>query len=125
MTELLYKDEVFQIVGVCMEVHRTLGYGFLEVVYKDAIEIETNEDGIPYEREKGFDIYYKNEKLGRRFYADFFMFDKIITEIKTSSEGISEAYIAQTLNYMKASNTKLGLIINFGHKLEFKRIILE
>ncbi len=107
-----------------MEVHKTLGYGFLEVVYKDAIEIEINEEDVPYEREKGFDIYYKNEKIGRKFYADFFMFDKIITEIKTSAEGISEAYIAQTLNYMKASNTKLGLIINFGHKLEFKRIIL-
>ena len=124
MSELLYKEEVYIIVGICMEVHRTLGFGFLEVVYKDAIEIETNEVEIPYEREKCFEIYYKNEKLARHFYADFFMFNKIITEIKTSAKGISNEYVAQTLNYMKASNTKLGLIINFGYTLEFKRIIL-
>ena len=124
MPELLLGSETYKIVGICMAVHRELGFGFSEVIYKDAIQIEAEQEGIPLQREKQLDIYYKGRKIAHRFFVDFVMYDNIITEIKCSSEGIAPEHINQTLNYMKAANTGLGLVVNFGHKLEFKRVIL-
>ena len=107
-----------------MEVHRTLGHGFLEVVYKDAIDWELRQSDIIYEREKEFTINYKEVTLPHRFYADFFIHDKIILEVKAAEGGIADLQIAQTLNYLKASNCKIGLLINFGRgKLEYRRPI--
>ena len=107
-----------------MEVHNYLGYGFLEVVYKDAAEIEFTDCHINFEREKKFDINYKGVILSRKFHADFFVMDKIILEIKATKDGISNEYITQTLNYLKISGCKLGLIVNFGKSsLEYKRLI--
>lgn len=124
MTNLLYKEEVYDIVGICMDVYNTLGYGFLEVVYKDAMEIEFIEKEMEQQREKEFPIIYKGRKLKRTFFADFSIFDKIIVEVKTNTDGITEDAIAQTLNYLKASGYRIGLIINFGkRKLEYKRVI--
>ncbi|MBM4166280.1 MAG: GxxExxY protein [Ignavibacteria bacterium] len=124
MSELIYKDESYQIVGVCMEVHRQLGKGFLEIVYKDAIEYEFQKRNIPFEREKEFLIHYKEITLPHKFFADFVAFDKIILEVKCGS-GIAEEHISQTLNYLAVSKLKLGLIVNFGKEsLETKRIVL-
>jgi GxxExxY protein len=78
MTELLLKEESFKIIGLCMEVHRELGPGFQEIVYKDALEFELKEARIAYEREKGFKIHYKKIVLERRFYADFIVYDQMI-----------------------------------------------
>src|SRR5699024_7515985 len=113
MSNIIYKEESYRIIGKCMEVHKQLGMGFLEVVYKDALELEFRKAGIPFEREKKYDIYYKGQRLFHHFYADFVVFDKIILEIKGVS-GIADEFIAQTLNYLKASDNKLGLIVNFG-----------
>ena len=125
MANLLYKEEVYDIIGVCMTFYNTLGYGFLEIVYKDAMEIEFLENEMSNAREREFPIIYKGTILKRSFFADYLLFDKIIVEVKTNSNGITEDAIAQTLNYLKASGNRVGLIINFGkRKLDYKRLIL-
>ncbi|MEW6507579.1 MAG: GxxExxY protein [Bacteroidota bacterium] len=124
MSELIYKDEAFQIIGICMEVHRILGGGFLEIVYKDALEYEFRKKGIYYEREKQFDIQYKEIILPHKYYADFTIGNEIILEVKAVNE-IPDEFIKQTINYLAVSNYKLGLIINFGRdKLLYKRVVL-
>lgn len=124
MIDLLYKDEVYEIIGVCMEVHRELGKGFSEIVYKDAIEYECRKKQLDYSREKEYKINYKDIVLLHKYFADFVMFEKIILEVK-SCEGIVQDHIGQTLNYLAASKLKIGLIVNFGkNSLEYKRIIL-
>ena len=116
MTNLLYKEEVYDIVGICMDVYNTLGYGFLEVVNKDAMEIEFIEKEKEHQREKEFPIIYKGRKLKRTFFTDFLLFDKVIVEVKANADGIPDDAIAQTINYLKASGKRVGLIINFGKK---------
>ena len=124
MINLIYKDEVYDIIGICMNVYNNLGYGFLEVVYKDAMEIEFIENQIEHIREQELPIIYKGKKLKRTFFTDFTLFDKIIGEAKSSGEGLNDEAVAQTLNYLKASGNRIGLIINFGkRKLEYKRAI--
>ncbi len=123
MTELIYKEEFYKIIGICMEVHRQLGRGFLEIIYKDALEYEFRKNNIPYEREKGYEIPYKEIILQHKYYADFVVFDKIILEIKAVN-GIIDEFIKQTLNYLSASNNKLGIIVNFGEdSLKYKRLV--
>ena len=124
MNNILYKNEMYEIVGLCMEVHNYLGHGFLEIVYKDALEIEFRENRVMYGREKEFAIKYKQHTLTRKFYSDFFVMDRIIVEIKSTKEGLSNDNIPQTLNYLKASGCKIGLVVNFGKSsLEYKRLI--
>lgn len=124
MNNLLHEDETYKLIGVCMEVHRTLGKGFLEIVYKDAIECECKKKRYQYEREKEFLVHYKDFVLPHKFYADFVVFDKIILEVK-SCDGIANEFIAQIINYLAASKLRVGLITNFGKdSLEYKRIAL-
>lgn len=118
-----HTDLTYQIIGICMEVHRQLGHGFLEKVYKEAIEIEAGSKDLNFCREKKYDIWYKGLLLSHKFYADFVVEENIIVEIKAAEGAISDENIAQTLNYLKASGCKVGLIINFGRKsLEYKRL---
>ena len=125
MSGLIYKEESYQIIGKCFEVHNNLGPGFLEIVYKDAIEYEFRKAGIPYEREKEYVVNYKDIILPHKFYADFIVFDRIILEVKAVS-GIADEFIALAINYLKVSENKLALIVNFGElKLNSKRIVLE
>jgi GxxExxY protein len=122
--ELIYKDEAYKIIGKCMEVHNNLGAGFLEIVYKDALELEFRRSGINYEREKEYVVNYKGVILPHRFYADFIVMDKIILEVKASS-GIADEHVAQAINYLKVSENRLALIVNFGEiKLSYRRIVL-
>lgn len=115
------EDETYQIIGICMEVHRNLGPGLLEIVYKDALELEFKENNIPFEREKEFMIEYKGKILPHKFYADFVVNDDIILEIKAIKE-FSNEHVAQILNYMKLSNSEIGLLVNFQNKsLQHKR----
>jgi GxxExxY protein len=117
------KDENYEIVGLCMEVHRLLGTGLLEIVYKDALEIEFKNHNIPYVREKEYTVEYKGIILPHRFYADFVVYNDIILEVKSVKE-ISNDHLAQTLNYMKLANTPVGIIANFQNKsLVHKRLI--
>jgi GxxExxY protein len=106
-----------------MEVHRLLGPGLLEIIYKDALEIEFKNHNIPYQREKEFSIEYKGIILPHKFYADFIVYDDLILEVKSVKE-ISNNHLAQTLNYMKLADTPIGIIANFQNKsLVHKRLI--
>lgn len=123
MTQVRYKLESYQIIQKCYEVHNKLGPGFLEVVYKDALEYEFKNSNILFQREKQYEITYKEVKLPHSFFADFIVFDNIILEIKAVS-AIREEFIAQSINYLKASQNKLALLVNFGEpRLAFKRIV--
>ena len=124
LMEIYYKEEAYQIVGICMEVHRTLGHGFSEIVYKDAIEYEFNKHEIHYEREKEYVVPYKNVILSHRFFADFVVFGDIILEIKATEGGICDEFISMLINYLKVSACRVGLLVNFGRKsLEHKRYV--
>lgn len=91
--ELYKQGENYKIVGLCMEVHRILGSGLLEIVYKDALEIEFRKNNISFEREKEFLIEYKGNILPHKFYANFIVYDEIILEIKSVKE-IGNEHIA-------------------------------
>jgi len=122
--QVLYKDESYAIIGACMEVHKTLGNGFLEAVYQEALEIEFALRGIPCQREKVLPIDYKGHTLKKGYIADFVCYDKIVLEIKSQRELIADN-ASQVLNYLNASGYKLGLLVNFGERsLKQKRIIL-
>jgi GxxExxY protein len=124
MNEIYLKEEAYGIIGCCMEVHKTLGKGHSEIVYGDALEYEFNKNNIPFSREKKFSINYKEIILPHYYYADFLLFDEIILEIK-AIEKLSSSEIKQTLNYLAASQNKLGLLVNFGEdSLAYKRVIL-
>ena len=121
---LLYKDEVYQIIGAAMEVHKVLGPGFLEAVYQEALEIEFTLRGIPFESYKNLKIPYKESVLKKCYEADFVVFEKIIVEIKALDSIISKNK-AQIINYLKATKLRLGVLINFGEEsLVWKRFVL-
>ena len=118
------QKESCQIIGICMEVHRILGRGLLEIVYKDAIEYEFKNKGIPFEREKKYEVEYKGIILPHYFFADFVVSDEIILEVK-SQKGIVDEHYSWVINYLAISKCSLGLIINFGeNSLATKRVIL-
>ncbi len=123
MTDLIYKDEAYELTGICMEVHNHLGPGLLEIIYKEAIEWELDSRLIQYEREKEFPVYYKGVLLRKRFNVDFVVYDKIVLEVK-ARETIVNDDIAQVIYYLKLSGCRLGIIVNFGRsKLEIKRLV--
>ncbi|MDZ4794726.1 MAG: GxxExxY protein [Bacteroidota bacterium] len=118
------KNKTYEIFGLCMEVQRTLGFGFSEIIYKDAMQIEFECKKLLFIREPELSIQYKGKKLQHRFSADFICHNEIIIEAKTSEKGITYDHIAQVLNYLRVSGNTLGLIINFGkRRLEYKRLI--
>jgi GxxExxY protein len=124
LNEPIYKQESYEIISVCMEVHKTLGYGFLEAVYQEALAIEFEIRGIPFIKEPRLQIHYKGQLLQKEYQADFICFDKIILEVKALSTMSSE-HIAQTLNYLKITHFKLALLANFGEQsLKYKRLVL-
>lgn len=124
MADLIFKEESFKIVGVCMKIHSELGMGLKEINYKDAMEIEFIDEQVPYEREKKFTVKYKGKTLRNPYVADFIVYDAIVLEIK-SAAAISEAHMAQALSYLAVAKLKLALVINFGERsLTWKRIIL-
>ena len=115
MTEILFKEESFKIIGIYMEIHRELGMGFKEVNYKEALEIELKEKVIPFHREKRFKVCYKGKVLAHPYIADFVVYNSIVLEIK-SATSIIDSFVAQTISYLKASEMHLGIIVNFGEK---------
>jgi len=123
MTEILFKEESYKIIGACMEVHKKLGSGFLESVYSEALEIEFKKANIPYEREKKLPVFYENQPLKKYFRADFVCYNSIILELKATKFSV-DADRQQTLNNVKATKFKLGILINFGTpSLTYKRIV--
>ena len=125
MSELFFKDEVYAITGAMFEVYKTLGTGFLEPVYQEALSIEFVRKGVPFEREKPLELFYKDVRLEKRYVADFVCFDQIILELKVLPK-LTNIEMAQLLNYLKITKTKLGILSNFGAtpRLEWKRYVL-
>ena len=122
--DLIYRDECYLIVGCCMEVHKRLGCGFKEAVYQEALEMEFIENALDFVREKRLRIQYKGQLLKKEFSPDFVCFDKIVLELKAASE-LTEIHQSQLFNYLKASNLRLGILVNFGTpSIQFKRFIL-
>jgi len=123
MADIIYKEESYKIIGACMKVHKKLGSGFLESVYSEALEIEFKNVGIPYEKEKKLPILYDDKPLNKFFRADYICYDKIIVELKATNYTV-DANKKQTLNNVKATNFKLGLLINFGMpSLKYYRLV--
>jgi len=125
MSDLLFKDEVYAIVGSMFEVYKTLGTGYLEAVYQEALAIEFTSRGIPFEREHRLSIYYKDVILEKWYAPDFVCFGQIILELKVMSR-LTNIEVAQLLNYLKITKMRLGLLANFGSmpQLEWKRYIV-
>jgi len=123
MSSIILKEESHQLVGICMEIHRELGMGFKEIIYKDALEYEFKSRKIKFIREKEFKIQYKDIILPHRYYADFIIHDSIILEVKASYMIVNN-FVTQTINYLKASGLQLGIIANFGEKsFSSKRVV--
>ena len=123
-SDLLLKDEVYAIIGAAMEVHTILGHGFLENVYQEALEIELTDRKIPFVAQSNLPIFYKEQQLSKPYIADLFVYDRIIVEMKALSR-LDSSHDAQVINYLKASRSPLGLLINFGTpSLQWKRLVL-
>ena len=125
MAELMYEDETYAIKGAVFEVYKTLGAGFLEAVYQESLEEELKLRGIPFESQSEIRISYKGKELRQFYKADIVCFGKIILELKAVSNLLPE-HSAQLFNYLRATKTNLGLLVNFGHYpgVEIKRIDL-
>lgn len=109
------------IIGASMEVHRTLGNGFQEVIYQRALAIEFQIRDIPFSREHVMQIHYKGNDIGTRR-VDFFVAEKIMVELKAVIN-LEDVHLAQAMNYVEAYELDIGLLINFGAKsLQFKRV---
>lgn len=122
--KLIYKNESYKIIGFCMEVHKTLGKGFSEIIYKEALEYEFKQNSISYIREASCAIPYKGIVLKKGFNTDFILFDKIVLEVK-AIECLTKSDMRQTLNYLAATTFKLGILVNFGEdSLVSKRVVL-
>ena len=123
MPELIYKEEVYTIVGAAMEVYNVLGSGFLEAVYQEALELELMYREIPFESQKELHISYKEQFLRKTYIADFVVLGKVIVEIKALNL-LTTLEQAQLLNYLKVTGFKVGVLLNFGAegKLEWKRM---
>lgn len=124
MAQLLFKEEVYSIIGAAIEVHRELGDGFLEAVYQEALEMELTDRAIPFEAQKPLPIYYKKRRLSKEYIADLVCYGKIIVELKALNT-LTQKEEAQILNYLKATGLRVGLLINFGSagRLEWQRFI--
>ena len=121
--ELLFKDEAYQVVGAAIEVLNTLGHGFLEKPYEQAMIIELGLRNVPVKQQPRFNVSYKGNLIGE-YIPDLLVYDKIIVEMKTI-EYITAKERSQVLNYLKATGLSLGLILNFGKaKLEWERLVL-
>lgn len=118
------KEKTYEIIGAALEVHKILGPGFLEAVYHEALEIEFDLRGIPYESHRPIKIPYKERILDQPYEADFLVYSEIIVEIKALNQLIGKHH-AQVINYLKATKIKVGLLINFGEmSLVWKRFVL-
>lgn len=126
MTNVLYRDESYRIIGACFEVYNQIGSGFGEAVYQESLALEFQLQGIPFVAQPKIELQYKGHVLEQFFRPDFICFDKIIVEIKALAKLI-EINKAQALNYLNATMFELVLLINFGSypKLDYQRIVKE
>jgi GxxExxY protein len=124
MSEILYKEESYKIIGACFEVYKQKGVGFTEPIYQECLQIELSLQGIPFVAQPELLLEYKGIELAQYFKPDFICFEKIIVELK-ALEKLVDVHRAQTLNYLNATGFDLALLVNFGHfpKLEYERLV--
>ena len=124
MPEILFKKESYKIMGACFEVYKEKGNGFLEPVYQECLEIELGLQSIPFAPQPELQLSYKGKARTQTYKPDFSCFDTIIVEIKAVSQ-LTNEHRAQVHNYLKATDMRLGLLVNFGHhpKVEWERIV--
>ena len=120
---MLHEETTEKIIKAYYKVYNTLGHGFLEKVYENAMAIELRKMGFKVNKQKNIKVYYESEEVGD-YFADLLIDDLIIVELK-ATEGICENHEAQLTNYLKATTIELGLLLNFGKKPEFKRKIFH
>jgi GxxExxY protein len=122
--KLIYAEEAYEIQGAIFEVYKVIGCGFLEAVYQECLEKEFTLQDIPFESQIELKIDYKGQILKQTYKPDFICFDKIIVEIKAVKE-LTKEHQAQVINYLRATDMRLGLLVNFGSypKVEIKRLI--
>ena len=125
MSEIVYKDESYRIMGACFEVYKEMGCGFLEAVYQDCLERELAERAIPFCPKKELQLTYKGKLLEQTYIPDVTCYEKIILELK-AVKSLCDEHRAQVHNYLKATGFRLGLLVNFGHfpKVEYERIVV-
>jgi len=125
MTEIIYREESYQLMGACFEVYREKGCGFLEAVYQECLELELADRGIPFVAQQPLQLSYKGRPLRQSYQPDLICFGRIVVELKAVSQ-LSDEHRAQMQNYLRASGHRLGLLVNFGHfpKIEAERIAL-
>lgn len=121
MSSLLHKKITDAVLKAYYDVYNDLGYGFLEKVYQNAMYLELKSLGYKVEVQKQIKVYFRNQLVGE-YYADILIEDKIIIELK-ACELLMNVHIAQLMNYLKATEVEVGLLLNFGEEPEFKRII--
>ena len=122
--KVFYPQESYKIIGCAMKVHSTLGCGFTEKVYQDALSVKFERQGIPFQREQELNVMYENIKLPSTFKPDFISFDKIIVELKAVKE-LDDMHRSQTYNYAKVARYKLAILINFGESsLIYERFVV-
>lgn len=121
MEEYLHKELTSKIIQVFYKVYNTLGYGFLEKVYENAMRVELIKMGISVEQQKNIKVYYESEMVGD-YFADLLIEELVIVELK-AAENICEEHEAQLLNYLKATDIEVGLLLNFGKIPEVRRKI--
>ena len=125
MPELIFQEEAYAIVGAAMDVYYTMGVGFVEPVYHSAMIVELDRRRIPFESEKELELYYKDIKLEKKYFADFVCYSQIVVELKVVPR-ITNIEVAQLNNYLKITRHRLGLLVNFGARptLEWKRYVI-
>lgn len=115
--------QTYAIIGACMTVHRTLGHGFLEAVYQEALAIEFSRSNVPFIRGPRLHVFYDGNRLATYYEADFICYGSIVLELKAVS-GLDSAHVSQVINALKATCHERGLLVNFGApRLQFKRLI--
>jgi len=124
MSELIYPEESYAVVGACFEVYNAMGCGFLESVYQECLRIEFMHQGIPFAEHPQLKLEYRGQRLKQSYSPDFTCYDKIIVEIKAAT-GLSNQNRAQVFNYLSATGYRLGMLVNFGAhpKLVYERIV--
>jgi GxxExxY protein len=125
MSEIIYPEQSYKIMGACFEVYKEKGCGFLEAVYQECMELEFSDQGIPFNSQQKLNLTYKGRSLKQTYEPDFVCYDKIIVEIKAVS-ALADEHRAQVHNYLRATGHRLGLLVNFGHypKIESERVAL-
>lgn len=118
---LEHKDITDKIIGSFYDVYNELGFGFLEKVYENSMFIQLRSKGLFVQKQQPVEVFFKDQKVGQ-YFADLVVDEKVIVELK-AAEGLREEHEAQLINYLKATNIEVGLLLNFGVKPQFKRVV--